>query len=120
MIGKVYEIGFTKRKRIPILIRDRNEEWSDIFIINYFLFDQLMRKYPHEELDHNILFMKSTNTDFAGYYFNDISTHYYPNKQIINTHQPFIPVKRLSKYDLMFPDIQDWEFSSINSKPQTT
>jgi len=119
MLGKVFEIGYTLRKKMPILISANDyydKEWASIFYMNDHLFNLTMRGYNLDVRLSSLLIYSHRNLEKQNDKNNLICKAYYPRKQIKNTHKLFIPILDLYPHKISGCIFEKWESNSINKK----
>ncbi len=119
MLGKVFEIGYTLRKKMPILIRNPDyseKEWADIFYMNNHLFNLTMRRYGDDVRLSTLLIYSHCNLKSQHDSSNLICKAFHLRSQIKNTHKKFIPVMNLYSHTLSGCVSEKWDSSYMSNK----
>ena len=123
MIGKVFKVGYTKRKRIPILFQDDKVDrtatkWANIYLLSNHLFDATMRTYTSGMKMNSLILASRYNfgSQKITSHTSCIIHQYYPKSQIVDTGTYYIPVEYLFDFHFINGKYQRFESCHISKK----
>ncbi len=106
ILGKVFKVGFTKMKHIPIVFQEdkpceiTGKKWVNALMLHQHLFDSTIMNYQLLEKNHSELFfaltLSSIPTIRSTFSHHIYSKHHIPKIKITDTGKYFIPVKTVS------------------------
>ena len=103
ILNKVLRIGWTRKLKIPVLIKPaENDEWCYVYIMSDHLFDKAIRGHNSDfcpkRLTNLLIYinMYKVPSDLEVY----ITRHYMPKNAIKYSAYYYIPIKRYYNYYL--------------------